>query len=159
MHNSFFFCQQLTRAPSEKAAELCCELCIQQQHKGTTTRLIKPLWNVSHLFPSHAHSTSPKIFQNRPIVPSLYPQNITPGDYTNYLLSQESHGSRGNNKCVIHSAATSLFLQTAFKLPFINHCLWRVCDQNSCSPFSSWGGEKGGLWFSIKFLFCSSDCL
>lgn len=44
---------------------------------------------------------------------SLYPETISPGIWTNCLLSLETHGSSG----------TSPFLQTLFKLPLISQCL------------------------------------
>lgn len=141
MHNSLFFFVSRWQEPLQwERLSSVVNSASSRKTKGTTTLLIKPFWSIPPRFLPHARSILQRIFWNYPIFPSLCPENITPGDYTNYLLSQESHGSSGNNKCVIHSAATSLFLQTAFKLPFINHCLRIVCDQNSSSPFIV-GGE------------------
>lgn len=44
MHNSFVLFFSSEEPLHRKAAELCCELCMQQKHKGTQTLLIKHFW-------------------------------------------------------------------------------------------------------------------
>lgn len=115
----FFLRQPLTRAPSVRSRAVLRTLHPAGKQKAaataTTTATTTTALLIKSFFRRRLSSLSSPLalvgrykgcFQNHPIAASLCPENITPGDYTNYLLSQESHGSSGNNKCVIHSAAT-----------------------------------------------------